>query len=230
MNERQSLLSQLNSLKNSPEMVQVKALEKRKNELLERKKEVIERVVVMFGECEKPIRRFLQLASSGKYVITVEEQELLRLYLHDPNWAIRKDPKAVSLKKMLSEIEALVKDSKIVLKEKEKQKRLESLARLREFDFFGEVFWNLNSIDVDQNNISAKLKEIPFTHRVSALEGELSGVEKKIVEKKTQLRSHSVKIAQKNSQIVLLKQELEKELNRLFGEEIEIAFEPIQTS
>lgn len=222
--KKTQILGQIAGLKNSEEMKQLFVLEKEMASLGEKKSALKSRFVSLLGEVEKPLHRFLKLAESGNYIVLREEQGLLSLYMADPFLAIKKDTKGTVLKKLLIEVEKLVLDSKIVLKEKEKGKKIAALQKLIAFDFFSEIFWELNSIDSKIIETEKKILGVELSRRISELELELAFLDRGISEKNDFLAAFSSKIAQKEMQLVSFKASIEQSFLEEFGEKIVIRF------
>ncbi len=218
--QKNEALEKLGELKNSPEATELNSLEQKITELDKKKQAVKEKFGTMLGEIEKPLTRFLKLVSAKKYVLPENERELLEQFVSDFFSAAKKDTKAQTLKKLLSEMQKLIEDGTISLKDKEKQTA--AIKKIMEFDFFSEVFWELNAIEVRQNEIESHLKTYSITKKISGLEYETAVLSKEITEKQAQAATLSMKLLSQENSLLSLKETLEKELSAQFGGQITI--------
>lgn len=144
---------------NAPEMKRFKQLEGEKNGLLAKKQELRSEISSLINSVDRPLQRFRSLVASGRWRIPKEEREILEAFIVNPLLAIRKDPKGEKLKKVLKEVRKAVEEDQIVLKEKEKEKRLAALEELLAFDFFENVFWKINDAQKRQVEIEKEIEK-----------------------------------------------------------------------
>jgi len=218
--KKEIIMNQLDELNNSPQFNELKDWEIKKGELFKKKQLLKEKFITLIGEVEKPLNRFLQLVSSKKYIIPKEEEELLNLYLQNFLFAIKKDPKAITLNKLLNELEKMLQDSTIVLKEKEKDKKLSTLQDLIEFDFDYEIFQKLKYVESEIVSIDSKIKNFSLNQKCDSLQNEITLIEREISEKNSLVENINSKISAQQNNILSEKESLENDLNQFFGEEI----------
>jgi hypothetical protein len=145
----------------APEMKKLKLLEGEKNELLSKKQNLRSEVSSLINSIDRPLQRFRSLVSSGRWRIPGDEEEILEAFMVNPLLALKKDPKGEKLKNVLKEVKKAIKEDQIVLKEKEKEKRLAALEELLAFDFFENVFWKINETQKRQIEIEKELEKNP---------------------------------------------------------------------
>ncbi|MFA5125687.1 MAG: hypothetical protein WC462_01660 [archaeon] len=178
--------------KTGKEMVEIKHLEEEITNLMNKKQEVKTEISALLLNIDRPLQRFKQLVDSGRWKISREEKEMLEQFLVNPIIALKKDPKAELFKKVLVEIKKAIEDNMVELKDKEREKRLEALQEIINFDFFGKVFWKMNEIQKKQTEINKeleknvakkdlekeeiKLKE--FEHELDKAKEEIEGIQK----------------------------------------------------
>ena len=111
-------------------------------------------------------------------------------------------------------------DSTIVLKEKEKEKKISALQELKEFDFENEIFSKLNYFDSEMRLVDQKIKNFSLGEKMSLIEKEINSLEITISEKNSDIKNLNLKIEGQQNQVFSLKESIEKELENKFGEKI----------
>jgi hypothetical protein len=172
---------------NSQGMRGLKAIEEEKNELLAKKQDLRSEVSSLINSIDRPLQRFKSLVSSGRWRIPKEEEEIMDAFIVNPLLALKKDPKAEKFKKVLKEIKKAIEEGEIVLKDKEKEKRLAALEELLAFDFFENVFWKINEAQKRQIEIEKEIEKNPAQkvvenekERLKEIEKEINGIRERI--------------------------------------------------
>jgi len=194
--------------KTGKEMVEVKQLEEEMTNLMNRKQDVKTEISALLINIDRPLQRFKQLVDSGRWKISKEEKEMLEQFMINPIIALKKDPKAESFKKVLAEVKKAIEKNMVELKDKEKEKRLIALEEIREFDFFGNVFWKMNEIQKKQGEINKELEK-------SAAKRNLEKEETKIKELEGELASTKENLESIQKSKFALKTEIEKDFSQI---------------
>ncbi|MCX6801049.1 MAG: hypothetical protein NTZ73_02580 [Candidatus Diapherotrites archaeon] len=165
---------------NSQGMRELKVIEGEKNELLAKKQDLRSEVSSLINSIDRPLQRFKSLVGSGRWRIPKEEEEIMDAFIVNPLLAMKKDPKAEKFKKVLKEIKKAIEGGEIVLKDKEKEKRLAALEELLAFDFFENVFWKINEAQKRQIEIEKEIEKNPAQKAVENEKERLKEIEKEI--------------------------------------------------
>ncbi len=202
--ERSRLESSLNSLRESEAFKEIDSLNWEKASLLRDKQNTKTELLDLFATVEKPLHRLDKAVNARKVFLPGKQAELLHDFLQNPFIALKKDPKAETLKLILTEAAKAIMSGKIDLKERDREKKLALLQELMSFDFFSEGFWKFNKIDSGIIAIEKKLNELPALKK----EAELSSSLKQAQAKEAGAREE---IASKKSQIQAAKNSIAKE-------------------
>ncbi len=142
----------------------------------------------MFSNIERPLKKFNNLAESQSVSFPKSQKELLELYLNNPFSALKKDVKAEELKEILKSVKKAIEENAIEMDEREKEKRLNALGELISFDFFENVFWKMNQIDVQINEVEQNLILKNVSRKLSESENEIRKIERELFEKRNFLK------------------------------------------
>jgi len=213
---------ELSSLKNSSEASSYNKLIEEKNALTQKKQDLKTDLMQTFSPIEKPLKRFLKLVESRQFVLDKEEEILLNSYLKDPFLALKRDPKGVGLKKILSFLKQLINDNSITLKEKEKEKKLTEIERLLSLDFFDKVFWEFNSIEKEFLEAEKELKTSSLSSKIKSLEEAISSLEKELLNKKSTLIEERKKKERVMEETTLLVHSIESKSSSIAKQPISI--------
>ncbi len=167
----------------SEEFKSHKSLLDRKKKLEEEKARAGQKALDAITSINKPLTRLSAIAESEKFPMEKNEVEMLKKYLENPLGALKHDPKAENLKKILEEAETAIAENAIAFKdEKEKQKKLSAIREAKKFDYFGEIFWKTNEIDREKAVVEQKISESTAIRRKQELEKEKERAEARIRE------------------------------------------------
>jgi hypothetical protein len=168
---------------------------------------------------DRPLQRFNQLVESGRWVLPSKEKEILGLFLTNPVLALKSDPKAELFKKVLAEVIKAIEDNSVELKEKEKEKRLEALQEIINFDFFGKVFWRMNELQRKQDELNKEISKSDAKKELEKMITEIGAGEKEILGEKELLLESDRKLGaaqiELEREIAVVKNFAEKSLNKL---------------
>ncbi len=194
--KRKKLSFDLEELRGSSFASDLARLEEKKKALFDEKNALKQKFLLLLEKIDKPLSRFIQFASNDTSILSAEERELASHYFQNIFIASKRDPKAVTLKKILSRLLELVENGTIGLKEKEKEKKVAAIKELLEYDFFSELFWKLNSLEAELSTIDKQISEDQLSSKILALEKEISRVSMQATLK----QSENQKIFQKQEQ------------------------------
>ena len=190
------------------EMNSIREAEQEMAKLASEKQELKTEISALLLNIDRPLARFKQLVDSGRWKIPKDEKEMLSLFLSNPIFALKKDPRADVFKKVLGEVIKAVEEGEIELKEKEKEKRLGALQEIINFDFFGKVFWKMNELQKKQDSLNKLLERSETKKSIEADESKARQSEREIAEARDA-------IAQKEKLLEFTKTGMEKETQKI---------------
>ena len=199
----------IDELMNSSFAHELSGLEARKKVLFDEKGALRQKFLAVLEKVDKPLTRFLKIASSSDGVVPHEERDLANTYFQNVLVASKRDPKGEQLKKILSRVLAMVEDGTISMKEKEKEKRVQALREVMEYDFFSEVFWKLNSLESEIMAIERKISEFPLNKKISEAEHELASAKRELSAAQETVNSLGFRKKQKEEGILSAKRAAE---------------------
>ena len=218
------LLQKLSSLEQSAEFKALAELESAKRAALEKKEKLRSALVDLLAPLDKPLRRLEALSDSGAFLLEKTEKDFLRMFLREPLLAIKQDPRADFLKKILKELKAAIDSGKVSLKdEKDRGKRLGAIDSLVSFDFFSNFFWKANQVEVELQKAEKELSHNNALQEKSDIEREIAYLEKELSERAKAVESLKKKLAAMETETVSLKRLLESLAERATGKKIEIS-------
>ena len=219
--EEKGELSSAGKLRESAEMKEMDEQLGKKSEASRRKQELKGKLIEKLGTVEKPMQRFSQMVESRKHLVDKELEDILRLYMTNPFIAIKRDPKGGELKKILQEVRQLVEKGSITLKDdREKEKKLEALDGLLEYNFFDEIFWEMNKADVELNKADKELSGMKVYSDISSREEGARKKRKEIEEKASLLSALSDRRRACNDQLEARKRKCEELASAFFGQNV----------
>jgi hypothetical protein len=178
----------------------VRALEEEMTKLMDQKQELKTEISALLINIDRPLARFKQLVDSGRWKLPKEEKEMLEQFITNPILALKKDPRADVFKKVLNEIIRAIEDGEIELKDREKEKRLQALQELINFDFFGKVFWRMNELQKKQTELNQQISQDTAKKDLAKEEENQRDLEKQLFElnEKKEEIGNELKKAQKD--------------------------------
>lgn len=216
------LLVDEQELKNSSFAKELSFLEEQKKSLFEQKNILRQKFLSILERIDKPLTRFLKIASSDSSIMSAEEKELAGSYFQNIFIASKKDPKGEELKKIVSKVLSFVESGAIQLKEKEKQKKIAALKEMLEYDFFSEIFWKLNSIESELLSVEKKISEAGLSKKMAQLSIDLARLSRDIEARQSEGFKLSLKAQQKQKDALALKFAIEEEAQSILGKKISI--------
>jgi len=198
----------LEQLKNSPEAEKLRDLSEEMEKIEISKKEVADKFRNTIAEVDKPLKRFFSYATAGHYPMNMEEKSVLELYLENPLAASKKDVKGEQLKKLLVQVRTLLEDGKLLVKDKQREKAFSSIEKLQKYNFYDNIFWELNNLEVKENEIRKTLSE-------SSLHGKMKDKEQEISEFKNMIDENLKLLTKKEKEAENTEQEIDENKNKL---------------
>ena len=170
--------SELSQLQASPDLNELEQLKARREKLRARQKDLKNRLQGMLAYVDRPLRRFLKLVQAGNYSLEKKQEKILDTYLEDPFTAIKQDPEAKALKKLLSDLKPLLESDRVGLKDdRERERRLAALHELLGYDFFTEIFSKFNALEEELAGLEQRIVQIKLGEQIEAREKWLQGIE-----------------------------------------------------
>lgn len=211
----------LEKVKESEEYRELEAMGEEEKALGEERSAFSQEVVQLLSPVAKPLSRMAKMAAAEKLFLDRHEEELLNLYLEKPLEAVKLDPKAEALKRLLRELEKGLEDETIGLKEKEKDKRLDAVKGLLEKNAF-ERFWQLNRLKVKENELAKRKGESQAGQKLEEAERRLDAVRAELEEKgleKEELKARQDKLEGERAGLV---GQAEESLEKMMGREVKL--------
>lgn len=205
----------IDELMNSSFAHELSELEAKKKALFDEKGALRQKFLAVLEKVDKPLTRFLKIAASSDGVVPHEERDLANSYFQNVLVASKRDPKGEQLKKILSRVLAMVEDGTISMKEKEKEKRVQALREVMEYDFFSEVFWKLNSLESEILGVERRISEFPLNKKISDANNELSSAKRELSSAQETLERLNQKKKQAESGVLAAKGLAEKLAGRI---------------
>ncbi|MCH7902274.1 hypothetical protein IIC68_00820, partial [archaeon] len=205
----------LNEKTTSKDSAEFMALEAKKESFEKDKERQIQDFNTEIAPTEKVLKRMYSLSESSP-LFSSKEKELLRLILISPSSAFTVDPKGLGAKNIFIKAEKMVKDGSIVLKDKEKEKRLNSISALLEKDFFSDCFWNLNQVQAELIQVRKRLSALDITSQLKALEADIDSVKNELKEKQSILQRFSGEKQEADSSLSSHSSDLTDSINSFF--------------
>jgi len=218
--EKSRLKTSLKNLRESPEFKSIDSLNGEKASLLREKQKAKTELLDLFAKVEKPLHRLDKAVKARKYFLPGLQAELLHEFLTNPFRALKKDPKALSLKEILKETNKAIESGTIDLKEKEKEKKLALLQELLSFDFFSESFWKFNKLDSQLIAVEKKLSELPALKTESESLASLKKFEAEEISLKVELDSKKSQVEAAKKSIQALLASSQKLLSQATGKQV----------
>ncbi len=194
INEIKICEQELNQLKENEESKKLDSLNEQKAKLFNEKQSLKVELSSMISTVDKPLQRFASLVDSGRWKISKEDKELLDSFLINPILALKKDVNGKQIKSILEEVKKAIDDEKIELKEKEREKRMGALMELINFDFFGKIFWKVNEIQKEVNEIDSIISKSKIVQEIEKKESDILELKQKTDSKNNEININQTQI------------------------------------
>ncbi len=188
--------------------------------LVNERKALKEKLINLLASVDRPMKKFQSLVESGRFVLNEKEKNLLNQYLSNPLLAEKQDVRGEVLKSLLINVEKCVNDGGIVLKDKERGKRLGALQRLIEYDFYSEIFWKSNELASELNSLEKEMDANAFQSRISSLERNLKEINAKADDAKSEAESVEKKLNMIKDSVGENKSAAENSISKISGNKV----------
>lgn len=213
----------LDEFRNSGESAELAAIKEKLSMIEREKQEISTGLLSKLSPIDKPMHRLLKLANSGNVALGSSEQETLRGYLESPVLAIKQDPKAEGLKKLLALLEQLIKDNTLSLKDRDRDKCINSITALKEFDFFTNIFWKLNDADSRKYALEKRRASLGITGKISDAGSALGQLKRNLAELEQELASRGELLKKTEAETSTCMQAVSSDAGEVLGGEIEVS-------
>ncbi|MBI4052497.1 MAG: hypothetical protein HY394_00490 [Candidatus Diapherotrites archaeon] len=216
-------LAKVNALQKSEEFSALASVREKKAELEAGMEALKEKATAKILSAEKPLRKFTKLAKA-KHLLAGEMLELAEMYVARPFNALQRDPKGEHLKKIAAQARKSIEEGSISFKaEAEKEKRLLELRQLEAFDFFENIFWEMNRLKVGLAAAEKQLNDSETAREMAYAERKASDHEKDIAKTTNglaQLKSEQFRL---KSSVEQKRESLQAIAKKISGKEVVIS-------
>ncbi len=223
LQNKKSLLKEIEQLESSSEMDEYEGIKERKAALYKEKQNMKTRIIDLMSNVDKPLKRFQKLTEINEIIISSELKESLKQYLSNSFSAMKTDQKAENLKAILSEVINAIESDMITFKDsKEKEKKLSAIKELINFDFFENVFWELNKLESEINAVEKQESESAITEKINGKLTDKNQLERDIEDRGFSLNRINEDCESAEENIASLKNKLEDAGKAILGSEINL--------
>ena len=212
--------SDLEALKQGKDFANINSLNEKKAGLFREKQAAKTELLDIFAKVEKPLHRLDKAVAAGKVFLPEAEAHFLRQLLLNPVQALRLDPTAKQLKKVLLETKKAVESGLIDLKPKEREKKVAVLEELLAFDFFSESFWKLNKIDAELLSIERQLGDQPAMQEEKGVVGEMKQATEELARTAEETGIAKSEMEKENAGIAALRLSMQALLSKATGKNV----------
>ncbi len=212
--------------KNSnPEAIELKQLEEKTTKTIQKETEIKQKLVDILAPINKILTKLQKLIKSKKYFLKPEEEKILEFYLNNSENAIKSDLKGDLLKNILKETKKAIELKSINLNDVEKEKKLKEIEKIEKYDFFTEIFWKLNEVEVEKKVIEKRIENISIQKEINLLNEELKEIENELKEKENNLTENKKRIEKMGDEIIVTKKTIEEKSIEFLNKKIELKSE-----
>ena len=214
--KKEKLLKELDILNTGEEIKTLKKEEEKLKCLEEEIDTIRNRIINMFSPISKTMKKY-ERYSTG---LSKEEKKILVLYIDSPVEAAIQDNDMKTLDKILQDAEDLIKKRRITLKDKQEEKILKHITRLKNHE---ELKGSLLSYEetkrqADETNII--IKDMNISERIKSEEHEIAVLKETIGKEKENMTGLENSVVQVNEDILLKIKELERGLSDISGKDV----------
>ncbi|MFH1588424.1 MAG: hypothetical protein ABIA76_03750 [Candidatus Diapherotrites archaeon] len=207
MDERRNLLM----IESSPEAANLKDLLQKIDLLESQRKEIESKAGTLVFRAEKPLHKMEKLIKAGRFIPENYSLNELNNWLFKAGKAIKLDQKGEKIKKACSDCLSAIEHGELSAKsEKEKMKWITELKEINSVDFFGEFFWNINSIESKKNFLSSELEKNSLNEKIRKQKKEIQLIENKLTELNSSKEMLEKSTNESNEKLLHLKKQIEK--------------------
>ncbi|RLJ02571.1 MAG: hypothetical protein DRP11_02875 [Candidatus Aenigmatarchaeota archaeon] len=177
--EKKGIMERIEMLLQSEDLRKLEELERKKSELMARKKSIETRIFNELSLIEKPLKRL---------VYSLEKpSETLKLYVEEPFTAIEKDKGFEELLSIMEDLRKFVEMESLGITDKRRNKILEQIYRI-EKGSLKELYDKKVYIDKEIGRVKNEIEKIDVRFRLEEEEKNLRDVERRIREIKGEMR------------------------------------------
>ncbi|MCD6478860.1 MAG: hypothetical protein J7L44_03150 [Candidatus Diapherotrites archaeon] len=217
--------AKLEMLQSSAEAKRLAELERKEIELSEKKERLREQALTSFAPLRRPLKKLKNAYDRSLYSMDSELYKSLEKLISEPWLLLKADPKGASIKAVLKELKKAVAEGTIALKEREKKRSIATIEKLLQLDFFSELFWPLNEIEVEINRIEKEIKAMDINERIRKLKLEVSGLERGLVEKKQEMERYTKELEKARRRVEIGAGSLAQLLSKALNKDVKIVTE-----
>ena len=211
LNKKHEIEKEANELKKSLIYKHLQELKANKEALLASAQEHNSRIIHAFSVIERPMKKLAR--------VVLEDSEILERYMEDPVEALVSD-KHLKVKGLLSRLENHLNDYTLELKDKKREKVLDTLKGLTE-EALKEFLSKHNELGEKLDKIEGEISENETRKKEVRLNEELDKINEGVVQADKEIDDNKKEIDSINLEEI--KKNLEKEINRLLKVEIVIS-------
>jgi len=170
------------------------------------------RILQSFSVLEKPLRKYSHIA--------FEHEEIVINYLKQPIETLIND-KNMEILQILKNLQNFLKDNKLQIDYKKKEKSLEEINKLNK-DFIEQFLREYSSFKNEIENLDSKIKESGVSEKLKNFNGQLEDINldiKRYEQEFARLESELIKL---QSHITSLAGEIKSSIKTVFNDEIEM--------
>jgi len=171
------------------------------------------RILQSFSVLEKPLRKYSHIA--------FEHEEIAINYLKQPIETLIND-KNMEILNILKNLQDFLKDNKLQIDEKKKEKSLEEINRLSK-DFIEQFLKKYSSFNREIKSLDSKIKESGVSERLKNFNEQLEGINLNIKKYEQVFAGLESELTKLQSNITSLAGEIKSSVKTIFDDEIEIA-------
>ncbi len=196
----------------SKEYEQLNDLRAKKESLLTSIRDHNAKVIHSFSVMERPLKKLMR--------VVIEDAELLERYIENPVEALVSDSE-LKIAGLLKQLESNITNLTLELKDKKREKVLETVKGLTE-EFFKEFINKHDELDKRLDDIEKGINENAALKRENELDYELENVTGNLEKVNAEILGNEQELSKIN--IGEMKDNLEKKVNELFGTNVALNF------
>ena len=149
-----------------------------------------------------------------------EELKIMELYLENPISASKQDVRGEAFKHILVQMRTLLEEGKLLVKDKRREKTFTSIEKLQQYNFYDNMFWKLNDLEVKENKVKKELEGISLNREMKLIEQRVEDYKTQIDEKRKWQDKQEKEVESKQQEINQKREELGKLASIISGIEI----------
>lgn len=217
-NDEKNTQKLIDELGESSELTCMKKAEEHLEILNNKASEIKNNVLQMFFPLTKAFKKYERCCTE----ISKDEIKTLRLYIECPFKAVLIDRDFKTLYKILENTENLVKSGKINLKDKQKQKSLIQIDKLKNHSELNNFLAELENTKKSVEYLENKTKNMKINKEISSAKQKLAEIENTKEDKKEEINRQEVNLKNINQDISKEVKELETALRKISDKDVSV--------